>query len=338
MEIKARTVVNEKLKIRHEVLDDVKYLVVPVVLVRSQVLNGEFLPADEIKKSVPGWNGRPVVVSHPKDKKGRDTTANSPESVTFYEVGRVFNVTYDAATTKLRGEAWIDIEKMSKNAATRMAYRMLLKSQRLEVSTGYFVNSPDAAVGKHNGMDYSVIQRDILPDHLALLPGEIGACSWTDGAGVRNNVGAHCVRPLARKNKRKRGADMAYAGKLFEELAGTEAYESYGDDDAAWIAGKIEEAIKEETPKDAAAYLNEAIEQIYDYVEYLMAIADLCAEKVIEMGYEPGYLVTHRHRTTAKVVPANRHPRDYSIRGIQMAANRDEGGVPLQIDIFAKRK
>jgi hypothetical protein len=57
---------NERLNLRHETIDGTRYLVAPVVLVREQVLNGEFLPAEEIEKSAPGWNDRTVVVHHPK--------------------------------------------------------------------------------------------------------------------------------------------------------------------------------------------------------------------------------------------------------------------------------
>jgi len=184
---KSKLYVNEKLNLQRKTLDGVKYLVAPVVMVREQVLNGEFLPADEIEKSVPGWNGRPVVCHHPKSCDGDDVTANSPDSIPDYEVGRIFNVSYDPETTKLKGEAWLDIAKMSKNKETKAAYDMILKNKCLEVSTGYFVNSPQSISGNHNEVEYTAVQRDILPDHLALLPGDVGACSWEDGAGIRHN-------------------------------------------------------------------------------------------------------------------------------------------------------
>jgi len=178
----------EKLKIRKEELDGVEYLVAPVVMVKEQVLNGELLPAEEIEKSAPGWNGRPVVVYHPEDKDGNEVIANDPKVIPKYEVGKVFNVEYDAKTTKLKGELWIDVSKAKrKNRDTKEALRMIQSSDQLEVSTGYIVNDRLSKKGTFDGVDYDGIQRDILPDHLALLPDEIGACSWDDGAGVRNN-------------------------------------------------------------------------------------------------------------------------------------------------------
>lgn len=178
---------NERLNTRSEELDGIKYLVAPVIMVKEQVLNNEYLPADEIIKSVPGWNGRPVVVYHPKTNEGTDTSANEPSIVKNYEIGKLYNVEYDDNTTKLKGEIWIDISKVKKNKDTRQAYEMIKNSDKLEVSTGYFVNNRIESEGDFDGIHYIAIQREILPDHLALLPDEIGACSWKDGAGVRNN-------------------------------------------------------------------------------------------------------------------------------------------------------
>ena len=184
----AVTINKERLKTRQEELDGVRYLVAPVVMVKEQVLNGELLPADEIAKSTPGWNGRPVVVYHPKDRSGNDTLANQPDVIPKYEVGKVFNAEYDEESTKLKGEVWIDISRARrKNADTKAALHMIQNSEELEVSTGYIVNDRFKEKGEFNGVEYNAIQRDILPDHLALLPDEIGACSWEDGAGVRNN-------------------------------------------------------------------------------------------------------------------------------------------------------
>ncbi|MDR1439546.1 MAG: DUF2213 domain-containing protein [Clostridiales bacterium] len=199
------------LRTRRERVDGIDYLVAPVVMVKEQVLNGELLPADEIEKSAPAWNGRPVVVYHPKDGRGRDTIANQPEVVPNYEVGRIFNVEYDPGTTKLTAEIYVDVSKASrKNADTRQALKMIRNSERLEVSTGYIVSDHIVRPGKFDGVEYSAIQRNILPDHLALLPDEIGACSWKDGAGVRNNA----ARPPRAAQENHKEDDMNEKKKL----------------------------------------------------------------------------------------------------------------------------
>jgi hypothetical protein len=57
----------------------------------------------------------------------------------------------------------------------------------MEVSTGLFSNL-EMVSGKYEGVPYNAIVRHIRPDHLALLPNEVGACSIDDGCGtMRNN-------------------------------------------------------------------------------------------------------------------------------------------------------
>jgi hypothetical protein len=88
---------------------------------------------------------------------------------------------------KLKAEAWVDILKANKLRPGLIA--MLESGKPMDVSTAYF-SRHDATPGTFNGRAYSVMHRDIKPDHLALLPDENGACSWADGCGVRANKGA----------------------------------------------------------------------------------------------------------------------------------------------------
>src|SRR5690606_20175922 len=41
-----------------------------------------------------------------------------------------------------------------------------------------------AVVGELNGKPYTAKQVNLRPDHVALLPGEVGACSIADGCGA----------------------------------------------------------------------------------------------------------------------------------------------------------
>jgi len=180
---------NDRLKTRIETVDGVEYLVAPAVMVREQVLNGEFLPADEIQKSVEGWNGRPLTVLHPVDDNGNPVTANSPEAVARFQVGRIFNVSYDPDSTKLKCEIFFDISKKDKSPGAKAAYDAISNGEPLEVSTGYFVNETTKVFVGEGADDEQEMtaQHQLMPDHFALLPNDIGACSWEDGAGVRNN-------------------------------------------------------------------------------------------------------------------------------------------------------
>lgn len=155
-------------------------LVVPVVMARADVvMNGSWVPVEELIPET--WNGVPVTVGHPEKDKGF-TSANSPEVLTDWAVGRIFNAALDGL--KLKAEAWIDMER-----ATAVAPGLVPSLEAglpMNISTGYFCDDEPAA-GDLNGKTYTAISRKLRPDHLALLPDEEGACSWTDGCGVRTN-------------------------------------------------------------------------------------------------------------------------------------------------------
>lgn len=53
----------------------------------------------------------------------------------------------------------------------------------LEVSTAYFFD-PEESAGSYNGEEYAFTQRHLRPDHLALLPHQVGECSIEDGCGA----------------------------------------------------------------------------------------------------------------------------------------------------------
>lgn len=157
------------------------FLVVPVVMIKSDVvMNSSLVPSEELFPD--SWNGVPVTVGHPADDKGDFLSANSPDTLTKYSVGTIFNSRWDKGT--LKAEAWVDIEKA--NRVRPGLVDMLEKGEPLDVSTGYF-SADEQKKGSINGRSYTMISRNLNPDHLALLPDETGACSWEDGCGVRAN-------------------------------------------------------------------------------------------------------------------------------------------------------
>ena len=170
--------------IRHETLDELEYIVGPVVLICEGVHNGLFYPASEICKFPDSWNGRPVVINHP-DLGGKPVTANSPEVVERQTVGQLFNTTWDDETKKLRSEIWINVTKCKNVEADIL--ELLENGANIEVSTGLFTEN-DQKEGTWFDEPFFGTVYNYRPDHLALLPDTVGACSWEDGAGFpRNN-------------------------------------------------------------------------------------------------------------------------------------------------------
>jgi len=167
--------------IRHERLHGRDYLVAPMAMLTEGVHNGSGGPLlyrpDDIMRAVPAWNMKPIVVYHPQIN-GQGVSACDPAILEAQQIGMVMNTRWDG---KLRAEAWID-----KARAADVDGRVLdaLEANRLmEISTGLFTDNV-AEEGEWNGEAYTAVATNHQPDHLAVLPDQIGACSIADGAGL----------------------------------------------------------------------------------------------------------------------------------------------------------
>lgn len=166
-----------------QVLEGRRHYVVPMVMLTEGVHAGSngpvFYSTNELTRSVPYWNGKPIVVKHPGQ-----SYAGRPEVWESQRVGTVFNTRMDK--TKLVAEAWIDIEK-AKTVDPRIGEAIQSK-RNMEVSTG--LSFPlNQVFGTFNNKEYHSKAEHLIPDHLALLPDSKGACSIDDGCGlVRNSV------------------------------------------------------------------------------------------------------------------------------------------------------
>lgn len=199
---------NEVGKTRTEALDGRDFLVVPVVAVLETVLNGVLLPAKEILRFPEAWEGMPVPIGHPTvddwyvSAKTRDQLVKCP--------GFFFDVQAVGESAKLIGDIWIDKDKaMALGGNAERAMTQLGNGHQTEVSTAFYADI-EAVMGSFNGVEYFAIFRNIVPDHLAILLDEIGACNWEDGCGcprtntdklsMRLDITVH-IRGTARKPK-----------------------------------------------------------------------------------------------------------------------------------------
>jgi hypothetical protein len=172
-------------RIQERTLNHRKHLVVPVVMMVEGVHRGShgavYHRSEELAKFVGAWNGIPVTASHP-NKDGENVSANSPEMFEQFQIGQIFNTHFEDG--KLKAEVWIDEQRAI--AVSPNALAAIRQGRPLEVSVGVFSNTL-AIEGEWHGETYESVASDYRPDHLALLPGERGACSWDDGCGIRVN-------------------------------------------------------------------------------------------------------------------------------------------------------
>lgn len=167
---------------RRATLDGREYVVARVVPIMEAVLNNYFIPREEIAAYVEAWNYVPVPLGHPQNDYGDYISARSPGQVE-HSLGHFFNAHMQG--TKLVGEVWLDLEKCQRlGGEAAECLRRIEANEPIECSTAFFPET-DMTPGIFNGVRYQGIHRHLRPDHLALLPDAVGACSIADGCGVR---------------------------------------------------------------------------------------------------------------------------------------------------------
>lgn len=173
-----------------------EHLVVPVVALVEGVIHPvnaatpELVLAEELAPTVGAWNGEPVCWDHP-ERGGERVSANVPEILEQYMIGRLFNARLE--DKRLKVEAWIDVKRCEALGGKALeTLERIRAGEMIEVSVGAFVLA-ETMKGTHNGKRFAAVWREIGPDHLAMLPAEkIGAC----------DIGMGCGAPRAASAKR----------------------------------------------------------------------------------------------------------------------------------------
>jgi hypothetical protein len=172
---------NFRPQVRKDTMEAKEYLVVPSIPIVEGVHNGSngplYYPGAELSKTPQVWNTKPVVVYHP-EINGVGVSACDPDILTARKVGVMMNTVYE--DSKLKTEVWLDEERCAQ--VDPRILEAVTNKEIMELSTGLFTDE-DSVSGEWNDEPYSAIARNYRPDHLALLPDKIGACSVEDGAG-----------------------------------------------------------------------------------------------------------------------------------------------------------
>jgi len=170
--------------VRYDTMEGRDYIVAPMVMITEGVHKGSngplYYPRSELAKTPEVWNHKPVVVYHPT-MNGLGVSACDPDVITNRKVGIIMNTHFDFKTGKLRAEAWLEKDRIQE-VDPRIS-EALSSGEVMELSTGLFTDN-ELIDGEWNGKEYKYVARNYRPDHLALLPDKIGACSIEDGAGL----------------------------------------------------------------------------------------------------------------------------------------------------------
>jgi len=188
----------ETAKIRKDSFQGVEHLVVPVVALVEGVLqplgatSPELALASEFAKFPQGWDGRPVVMNHPKSPGGVPISANNPITLQLAAFGLLFNTKLDG--TRLKTEAWVNTARVKElGGEVEKTVTRVAKGELIEVSVGLLAEiAPE--VGMRDGKKFEGVWRNIVPDHLAFLSeGSKGACSIDDGCGAPRAAQVNCT-------------------------------------------------------------------------------------------------------------------------------------------------
>lgn len=170
---------------RIETLEGREHIAVPMVMLVEGVHAGSagplFYPKEELGKTPAVWNHKPIVVYHPT-LNGEGISACDPDVINKRKVGVMMNTKFEKG--KLKSEAWI--ERSRADLVDERIMKAIDNKTVMELSTGLYIDVVNEE-GKWEKEEYTGIARNYRPDHLALLPDQIGACSIADGAGLCRN-------------------------------------------------------------------------------------------------------------------------------------------------------
>lgn len=202
--------------VRHDQMEGKDYLVAPMVMIVEGVLNGSngplLYPKEELEKTPVVWNHKPIVIYHPS-KNGQPVSACDPDVITSRKVGVIMNTRFEKG--KLKAEAWLDPARLQE-VDSRVA-ESIESGKVVEVSTGLFTDN-ETAEGEWEGKAYQGIARNYRPDHLAILPDQVGACSVKDGAGLLQlNMASNIAQGLFSGNEKSYNTVMRELDSLVQK-------------------------------------------------------------------------------------------------------------------------
>lgn len=215
--------INNADSLKTEILHGKSYLVAPITIMVSGVLNGSrgplLYPSEDVLKSVADWNYIPLVKGHPTSN-GNFISAKDPNILAEVGLGILLNSKgfWDQSTkkAKIKSDGWFDIETCNKVAPGLIDN--IKKRKKIEVSTGLFADNEQVENQSFEGVPYTTVTRNYRPDHLAILLDQKGACSVKDGCGIHNK--ANDQSGSSSRSKAQRGRELTLNYRRVLQLLG----------------------------------------------------------------------------------------------------------------------
>jgi len=260
------------------------YLVVPVTMIVEGVLNRIRYTKDEMFESYSFWNNRPAVLNHPAD----GFSANRREILEDFGLGMILNTQFDMDEQEkglLVAEAWFNISETQRIAPD--VFERLEAGDPIEVSTGLVIDIHRVDNSYYEGELFEYLATNYKPDHLAILPKDLGACSISDGCGIRQNMEQENneegnykenemkLQEMIDKLAEKTALNAEELGKMSEEAINT-LFADY----------KLNEEVEEEAEVEKEVVAEEVVAEVEAEVEKEEVVAEVEAEEKAEVEVE----------------------------------------------------
>lgn len=180
--VNIKAVVNNAM-IRREKRNGKDYIIVPsATLPDDVVMNGIKYPAAEIEKSYQTLDRTFAPLGHPMIGNNY-VSAGEPEAINDYYVG-AHNENVRRENGRVFLDKAIDVEVANRTEKGRALLEAINTGSPIHTSTGVFLETEDSA-----DPGYSKIAKNMFFDHDAILIGEEGAATPSQGVGVFVNSG-----------------------------------------------------------------------------------------------------------------------------------------------------
>ena len=146
------------------------------------VMNGIRYPADEIEKSYASLNRTPAPLGHPTIN-GNFVSARDPEGINIGYVG-AWNENARRQDGRVFIDKVIDVEVANRSAGGKAVLAAIDAGEPIHTSTGLFCDLEPLA----NDADAESCARNIVFDHDAILLGQQGAATPSQGVGIFVNA------------------------------------------------------------------------------------------------------------------------------------------------------
>ena len=182
--------------VTRKTINGVEHIVVSsFTLPEDIVMNNIFYPASEIDVSFEGLNRTLAPVEHPTNSDGQFVSASDPEAIHNFHAG-AFNDNAVKVGKRIQLNKIINVQEAMK---TERGKRLLDRIDEVEnsenarpihTSTGIFLEIEELAEPQTNadGLEFTMIARNMIFDHDAILLDNIGAAQPSQGVGMAVNA------------------------------------------------------------------------------------------------------------------------------------------------------